>query len=88
MDLNMMPALIVSITGLLTAIGTLITVLRTHSTINTIQTQTNGNLSLLQSQVATMHQIISTRRAMDAMANGDPCPPPALVSPPAPPPAE
>lgn len=88
MDLNTLPALFVSITGLLTAIGTLITVLRSHATINTIQTHTNGHLSLLQSKVDMMQQIISTRSAMDAVAKGDPCPPPALVSPPAPPPAE
>ena len=52
MDPKELPALIVSITGLITAIGTLIMVLKSHANIQTIQTQPHSTLTTAISALA------------------------------------
>ena len=51
MDATQLPTLITALTGLVAAVATLITVLKSHSTINTIADQTNGTLKAVQQKL-------------------------------------
>jgi hypothetical protein len=64
-------------TGLLTAIATLITVLRTHSTVKVIENNTNGTLYRAISGLAAANQHLVANAAEHAAVPPAPVPAPA-----------
>lgn len=76
------PAFIAALTGLVTAIATLVTVLKTHSDIQTVKTQTNGQLAeLSKTAAAALNRVPGGRRSTDPPAPDPPAQPPASPPP-------